>query len=90
MGRGISFENSNCEVQNGGYGGYDESTKINNLPNTEEIVKGSGNADTKPITITYNPTSTSSNYSGPGFTILQKLTEDLTGEKYEAWMKKMC
>lgn len=83
------FSGRGCNVQEGGYRGYPNSTRVTSLPEIDEIVYGGGSkANTRPVTITHRPqTGGGSNYSGPGFSVLQKLTEELTGQKYASWMK---
>ena len=85
-GRGSQF-NSNCSYKGsekgGGYGGYEN---LHSLPNLNTLLKD--------ITITYHPTkmislpnNKSSWYSGKAFTVLQKLTEDITSNNYPSWMQ---
>ncbi|WP_417784494.1 serine hydrolase domain-containing protein [Tenacibaculum sp.] len=85
-GRGSQF-NSNCSYKGsekgGGYGGYEN---LHSLPNLDTLLKD--------ITITYHPTkmisppnNKSNWYSGKAFTVLQKLTEDITSNNYPSWMK---
>lgn len=64
----------------GGYGGTEGTA-----PSLDELLES--------ITITYDPdvvpkpNGRSSWYSGPAFTVLQKLTEDVTNESYAEWMQ---
>ncbi len=85
-GRGAAF-NSNCNYKGrkkgGGYGGYEN---LHSLPNLTTLLKN--------ISITYHPTkmvlppnNKSNWYSGKAFTVLQKLTEDITSNNYPSWMK---
>lgn len=64
----------------GGYGGYEE---IYAVPNLNKLMKS--------VNITYNPMTPPNGlsrwYSGPAFTTLQKLTEDITNKTYSSWMK---
>jgi len=62
----------------GGYAGYK-----NNPPGIDKLMTS--------VSITYNPMTPpnglASWYSGPAFTVLQKLTEDITKKTYMSWMK---
>ncbi len=73
-------KNDNGDYTGGGYGGY---RSLSNTPNLNKLMES--------VNITYNP-STNPNgksnwYSGPAFTTLQKLTEDITNKTYSSWMK---
>jgi len=79
---------SNCpDVQGGGYPGYLNSIALRNLPDIKDIISGSGNANSDPVTVTHNGSNSNTRYSGPAFSVLQQLTEDLTNQKYASWMK---
>jgi len=81
-GAGISLGNK-CKLQGGGYSGYSTT----NLPTLTQILDGQSPAKTSQITIAYdNNIDKSAHYSGPAFTVLQKLTEDLTKKTYSDWM----
>lgn len=90
-GNGVNFisqlSNISCNVQNGGYSGYSININPENLPNIDQIITGGDNVNSEPVTITYNTSSRTRTYSGPGFSTLQKVTEDITSIKYEKWMK---
>jgi CubicO group peptidase (beta-lactamase class C family) len=88
MGNGTGL-NTNCIVEDvGGYDGYSHTISYGSLPTLSQIIAGSSSANSPRISITYNPSArTGRSYSGPAFTILQKLTEDLTGKSYPSWMK---
>lgn len=64
----------------GGYSGYNN---LLNTPSMKDLMK--------PIRVTYKkstkPNNKSSWYSGKAFTVLQKLTEDITNQAYSSWMK---
>lgn len=66
----------------GGYGGYTAGTS---LPTINQIIAGTGTTNTPAITRSHNRGVFS--YSGPGFTLLQKLVEDLTGDSFSDWMQ---
>lgn len=71
-----------------GYKGYGVS--ISSVPSLDEIISkksksGKAAVNSNPITLMY-PDSIYK-YSGAAFTILQKLTEDVTKMKYNKWMK---
>ncbi len=83
-GRGAILENG-CNYttdaqEGGGYGGYDALSKV---PSLNTLMQN--------ISITYDPSSgpngNSRWYSGKAFTILQKLTKDVTKQEYSTWMK---
>ena len=71
-----------------GYIGYDVS--IPKVPNLNEIIavkskKGKASVNSSPISIKFNDGKY--HYSGAAFTILQKLTEDITKISFSSWMK---
>ncbi|WP_297334941.1 serine hydrolase domain-containing protein [Algoriphagus sp.] len=75
-------------LQGGGYSGYAQSIPASRLPNLTQILEGDNPANSEKITIAYQAdTARRDYYSGPGFTVLQKLTADLTRSPYERWMK---
>ena len=65
-----------------GFPGYSNGQKI---PSTIEVLEGKGNTD--PIINDTIPGSRWS-YSGGGYTILQKLVEDVSGMSFENYMQK--
>lgn len=88
-GRDVIMTGNNCDkLQGGGYFGYSQSTSVSRLPTLSQILNGDSPANTQKITLAYNTdTIRRSYYSGPAFTVLQKLTEDLTGRNYADWIK---
>ena len=85
-GRGAVFK-SDCSFEGsedgGGYGGY---KSLNQIPSLDDLLKSiTINYD---YTITPTPNSKSSWYSGKAFTVLQKLTEDVTNASYPIWMQQ--
>lgn len=85
----VIMTGNNCDkLQGGGYFGYSQSTSVSRLPTLSQILNGDSPANTQKITLAYNTdTIRRSYYSGPAFTVLQKLTEDLTGRNYADWIK---
>lgn len=73
-------KNKNGDYTGGGYQGY---ISMNSIPKLSKLMES--------VMITYKPSDQpngkSSWYSGPAFTTLQKLTEDVTNETYAGWMK---
>lgn len=75
-------------LQGGGYLGYIQNIPASRLPNLTQILEGDNPANSEKITIAYQAdTARRDYYSGPGFTVLQKLTTDLTRSPYERWVK---
>ncbi|MBA3813834.1 MAG: beta-lactamase family protein [Alphaproteobacteria bacterium] len=69
----------------GGFNGYSVDQKI---PSLVEILKGEKPlANSEPVSVIYEPGS-KHQYSGGGTTIVQLLIEDVTGEKFDMWMKR--
>jgi CubicO group peptidase (beta-lactamase class C family) len=68
----------------GGYSGYAAGAS---LPTLNQIIAGTGSANTPAITRSRFIGGMFS-YSGDGFTLLQKLTEDLTGDSFSNWMQE--
>lgn len=71
-----------------GYDGYKET--VSKVPTLNQIIVGrsqSGKAavNSSPISLRY--ADSDYRYSGASFTILQKLTEDVTKKEYSLWMK---
>ena len=64
-----------------GFPGYEYQQKI---PSTSEVLDGAGN--TPPIVNDTFPGSIW-RYSGGGYTVMQKMVEDVTGEAFEAYIK---
>lgn len=85
----VIMTGNNCDkLQGGGYFGYSQSTSVSRLPTLSQILNGDSPANTQKITLAYNTDIIRrSYYSGPAFTVLQKLTEDLTGRNYADWIK---
>ena len=73
-------KNKKGNFTGGGYGGY---KSINSVPKLGKLMES--------VKITYNPSDKPNGesdwYSGPAFTTLQKLTEDVTNKTYPSWMK---
>ncbi|MGD8496200.1 MAG: serine hydrolase domain-containing protein [Gemmatimonadales bacterium] len=57
-------------------------------PTLVEILQGDVPEDFSPITIDYEP-GTKSRYSGGGYSVLQLLLEDVTGEPFPALMRRL-
>lgn len=68
----------------GGFPGYEKGKK---LPTTIETLNGSKPSNTKAVRSIFEPGS-KFQYSGGGTTISQLILENVTGEKYEDYMKK--
>lgn len=64
-----------------GIEGYQENDK---LPTTEELISGKGNIEK--IVVQHKP-NTNWSYSGGGYTIAQKVLEDVTNQSFEDFMK---
>lgn len=58
-----------------------------NIPTLVEILEGKKPAVTDPVYVTQIP-GKEHHYSGGGTVIVQLLIEDVTGEKFDVWMKK--
>jgi CubicO group peptidase (beta-lactamase class C family) len=86
MGRGTTNPLNVCSGFTGGGGGYGGYATGASLPTLDQIVAGTGPANTPAITRSRNNGSFS--YSGGGFTLLQKLIEDLTGDSFSDWMQE--
>lgn len=67
-----------------GFPGYALAEEI---PSTVEVLDGSGPANTAPIRVDALPGSMW-RYSGGGYTIMQKLLEDLTGDPFPTVLRK--
>jgi len=66
----------------GGIEGYQENDK---LPTTEELISGKGNIDK---IVVENKPNVNWSYSGGGYTIAQKVIEDVTNQSFEDFMRK--
>ncbi len=64
-----------------GFGGYNSKEKI---PATNEVLSGEGN--TEPVVVEAVPGSRWS-YSGGGYTVMQKVVEEVSGKSFEDFMK---
>ncbi|WNJ20247.1 serine hydrolase domain-containing protein [Pontibacter sp. G13] len=87
MGRGSTFPLSRCanfRSGGGGYAGYDASASV---PSLDQIIQGTGPTNSPPITRSM-ATPGNFRYSGDGYTLLQKLVEDLTSKPFAGWMKQ--
>ncbi len=82
-GRGALLDANGANQGRRSGGGYDGYTSSSNLPTLKTLMQN--------ISITYNPDtgppSTDPWYSGMAFTVLQKLTQDVTNTNYNSWMK---
>ena len=67
-----------------GFDGYERNAPI---PTLLQVLDGSPPANSKPIKIISTP-GKKWNYSGGGTTILQLMIEDVTGKKFDEWMKE--
>jgi len=67
-----------------GFPGYEVGKAIPTLP---QILDGTSPANTKPVRSEFEP-GLKQMYSGGGTTISQLLLQDITGEKYDEYMKK--
>lgn len=85
MGRGTTFPLTNCGVFLSGGGGYEGYAASENLPTLNQIIAGSGPTNSSPITRSRSGGTFS--YSGDGYTLLQKLVQDLTDESFSFWMR---
>lgn len=65
-----------------GFDGYKQSQK---MPTLDQVLNGEGNSPK--IMINTSP-GEHTNYSGGGYTVVQKLIEDLTGKPFEIHMKE--
>jgi CubicO group peptidase (beta-lactamase class C family) len=68
-----------------GFAGYDEQDEI---PTTIEILRGKNPKVNSGLIEVISVPGTQHKYSGGGTTIVQLLIEDITGEKFDVWMKK--
>jgi CubicO group peptidase (beta-lactamase class C family) len=68
----------------GGFGGYEKGAK---LPTTIETLDGLKPSNSNAVRSIFEP-GLKSQYSGGGITITQLILENVTGEKYEDYMKK--
>ncbi len=75
-----SCQNFTDDSGGGGYAGYHKDTS---LPTLAQIIAGTGTTNSEPITLSHNRGSFS--YSGPAMTLLEQLTQDLSGQSYVQW-----
>jgi CubicO group peptidase (beta-lactamase class C family) len=68
-----------------GFAGYDEHDEI---PTTVEILRGKKPIVNSGLVKVTSVPGTQHKYSGGGTTIVQLLIEDITGEKFDVWMKR--
>lgn len=68
-------------------GGFDGYPVGNPVPNLMEILDGEGPANSEPIRVVATPDS-AFKYSGGGYTVVQKLIEDLTNHSFQAYMQE--
>ena len=67
--------------------GFDGYPSGKTIPSVIEILDGKkSRANSDPVRVTKTP-GTELRYSGGGITIVQLLIEDVTGERFDAWMK---
>ncbi|MCB0853671.1 MAG: beta-lactamase family protein, partial [Bacteroidetes bacterium] len=85
MGRSTTFPLDSCSNFGSGGGGYGGYASTGSLPTLNQIITGTGNTNSSPITRSRNAGSFS--YSGDGYTLLQKLVEDLTNQSFSTWMR---
>ena len=86
-GRKISIANllsHTAGLSVGGFAGYE---KGKDLPTTIETLKGLKPSNSNPVRSIFEP-GLKFQYSGGGITITQLILENVTGEKYEDYMKK--
>lgn len=68
----------------GGFNGYHTSSPI---PNTAQILDGTPPSNSDPVVVDTIPGSIW-RYSGGGYTIIEKLVEDLSGQTFEEYMNE--
>ncbi|MEL6194371.1 MAG: serine hydrolase domain-containing protein [Bacteroidota bacterium] len=68
-------------------GGFDGYPDRNPIPNLIEILDGEGPANSEPIRVVATPGS-AFKYSGGGYTVVQKLIEDISGNTFQAYMQE--
>ncbi|MEM8898158.1 MAG: serine hydrolase domain-containing protein [Bacteroidota bacterium] len=68
-------------------GGFDGYPAGNPIPNLMEILDGEGAANSEPIRVVATPGS-AFKYSGGGYTVAQKLIEDLTNNSFQVYMQE--
>ena len=88
MGRGTTRPLDICSGfdsdKGGGYGGYGQNE---NIPTVEQLIQNNGPSKSPEISLSHKP-NTGRSYSGQAFTLLQKLTDDITGSPFSLWMKR--
>lgn len=65
-----------------GFGGYSYNEQI---PSTLDVIRGQGNSE---ILVTEAVPESRWHYSGGGYTIMQKVVEDISGQSFEEYMKR--
>ena len=76
--------NHSSGITKGGYDGYFHNQEI---PNLLEIIQGQPPANNPGVEFSYTP-GTDSVYCGGGYTVLQLLLEDLSGQSFESVIKE--
>lgn len=85
-GRGVPDANNQCN-NFGGFGGYPNVGGVQ-IPTLDQVLDGSNPANSPPIQLTYEPgTAPGGYYSGPGYVLMMRLLQDLTGLDFGAWMR---
>ncbi|MEL7534055.1 MAG: serine hydrolase domain-containing protein [Bacteroidota bacterium] len=84
-GHDTTFPTDSCQgfpvdSYGGGYAGYHKDTQ---LPSLAQIIAGTGTTNSEPITLSHPQGNRS--YSGPAMTLLEQLTQDLSGQSYVQW-----
>jgi CubicO group peptidase (beta-lactamase class C family) len=72
----------NAGISVHGFAGYKQNEK---MPTLDQVLNGEGNS---PKIMVNNPPGEHAIYSGGGYTVVQKLIEDITGDSFELFMKK--
>ena len=80
--RGILSHSAGLTVH--GFPGYELGDRI---PTAPQVLDGTGPANTGPVRVDVEP-GTLWRYSGGGYTVLQQLLEDVTGQPFDEFMKQ--
>ena len=72
----------NAGISVHGFAGYKQNEK---MPSLDQVLNGEGNS---PKIMVNNIPGEHAIYSGGGYTVVQKLIEDVTGESFEDYMRK--
>lgn len=87
MGRSSTFPVDSCRNfslnRGGGFVGYPPGATI---PTLNQLIAGDNHGTDVPFTLVKNRGTF--HYSGAGYTLLEKLLEDLTKESFATWMKR--